>query len=327
MSNSKARTPEAAYRIGAVSRLTGIPAETLRVWERRYGVVKPGRAEGRFRLYTRDDLGRLALIKQLVDTGNAIGSVANLSLEQLQERLETYGNRVLEPSTQADRSCRVAILGEALPARLAKHTDELDGLDIIVASHDRQEFESLAREKQPDTIILEYMTVNQKTVTDINRLLQLSGAKQAVVVYGFGQSDTVRNLETHRLTALRAPVSVAELRRMCLGVTGIAPLRANKALIMAGPIPPRRFSNNTLGRIAAASTTVGCECPNHLSDLIMSLNAFETYSAECESRSKEDAALHAHLHTTTAKARSMLEDALARLVETERLQIDIETET
>ena len=320
MAKRASKQPEATYRIGAVSRLTGIPAETLRVWERRYGVVKPGRAEGRFRMYSRDDVGRLALIKQLVDAGNAIGSVANLSIEQLRERLEVHSTRGLEPPADLDRSCRVAILGDVVTARVSTQTEELRELEIVVSQQERQHFESELRGKQVDVLVLEYPIINRRTITDVNDLLRLSGAKHAVVIYGFGRSETVNRLDTSRVVPMRAPVSMAELQRTCLGVTTLAPLPADKGFIVTGPIPPRRYDNETLGRIACASTTVECECPHHLADLIMSLSAFETYSAECESRSKEDAALHAHLHATTAQARSMLEDALARLVEAERLQ-------
>ena len=119
---------------------------------------------------------------------------------------------------------------------------------------------------------------------------------------------------------------MAELRRVSLGSTRLSPLPQQKGFVVTGPIPPRRYDYETLGRIAAASTTVKCECPHHLAELIMNLCAFETYSAECESQGKEDAALHAHLHATTAAARSMLEETLARLVEAERLHIHPETE-
>ncbi|MBC08556.1 MAG: hypothetical protein CMQ39_00110 [Gammaproteobacteria bacterium] len=33
------------YRIGAVAKLTGISTDTIRAWERRYGVVEPNRGE------------------------------------------------------------------------------------------------------------------------------------------------------------------------------------------------------------------------------------------------------------------------------------------
>jgi len=86
---------------------------------------------------------------------------------------------------------------------------------------------------------------------------------------------------------------------------------------MTGPVPARRYDGPELARIAAASTTVKCECPHHLAEVIMSLTAFEDYSAECESRSLDDAALHAYLHLITARARAMLEQALARVAAAE----------
>jgi MerR family transcriptional regulator, light-induced transcriptional regulator len=82
------------YRIGAVARATGINAETLRIWERRYGLLSPSRSDGGGRLYTDADVTRLRLIKQLLDRGHAIGRVALLEEAELREtltRLEPEG--------------------------------------------------------------------------------------------------------------------------------------------------------------------------------------------------------------------------------------------
>ena len=49
----------------------------------------------------------------------------------------------------------------------------------------------------------------------------------------------------------------------------------------------------------------------------MRLGNFETYSAECESRSPADAALHQYLTQVTGNARAMMEIALERVVEAE----------
>ena len=86
---------EARYRIGTVCRLTGIAPATLRAWERRYRIVQPGRNPGNSRLYSRADITRLTLIKQRVDLGDAISTVANLSLDSLRKRL---GNEVFTTS-------------------------------------------------------------------------------------------------------------------------------------------------------------------------------------------------------------------------------------
>lgn len=44
------------FNIKAVVRETGIPADTLRAWERRYGVPRPERSAGRQRIYSRRDI-------------------------------------------------------------------------------------------------------------------------------------------------------------------------------------------------------------------------------------------------------------------------------
>ena len=62
-----------------------------------------------------------------------------------------------------------------------------------------------------------------------------------------------------------------------------------------------------------------CECPAHLVDLVISLSAFEVYSAQCENRNPEDAALHADLHRTTAQARALMEQALTQVATAEGL--------
>ena len=91
---------------------------------------------------------------------------------------------------------------------------------------------------------------------------------------------------------------------------------------IAGPVPPRRFDEASLVRVAAIPTTVRCECPHHLADLIGNLAAFERYSEECEIRSRDDAALHAYLHAASARARSLIETALARVIEAEGIRLE-----
>jgi DNA-binding transcriptional MerR regulator/methylmalonyl-CoA mutase cobalamin-binding subunit len=59
----------------------------LRAWEKRYGVVSPGRTEGGLRLYSQDDVLRLQLLKRLTDQGHAIGQIAGLSASEMAELL------------------------------------------------------------------------------------------------------------------------------------------------------------------------------------------------------------------------------------------------
>lgn len=74
----------AKYPIRAVSRLTGVQIDTLRVWERRYGVVTPVR-DGRGRMYTDADVERLRLLRGALDRGHSIGRLARLGNAELRD--------------------------------------------------------------------------------------------------------------------------------------------------------------------------------------------------------------------------------------------------
>ena len=62
MQTSTADAADATFSIRVVEAKTGIPAETLRIWERRYGFPKPARRPGGARVYRREDVARLQLI-------------------------------------------------------------------------------------------------------------------------------------------------------------------------------------------------------------------------------------------------------------------------
>lgn len=64
------------YTIKQASRLTGVPASSLRAWERRYGIGAPRRTEAGYRLYDDASLSSLAAMRRLIDTGWAPSEAA-----------------------------------------------------------------------------------------------------------------------------------------------------------------------------------------------------------------------------------------------------------
>ncbi len=78
------------YRIGVVSRITGISQHALRVWERRYGTFGPSRSEAGGRLYTDEEIARLVVIRKLLDRGHSIGRLSKLPMEELERILGAY---------------------------------------------------------------------------------------------------------------------------------------------------------------------------------------------------------------------------------------------
>lgn len=80
--------PTASYPMRVVQRLTGLPPDTIRAWERRYGAIRPKRSAGKTRHFSDEDVRRLILLRQAVDRGHRIGSIAKLSEAKLAELVD-----------------------------------------------------------------------------------------------------------------------------------------------------------------------------------------------------------------------------------------------
>jgi len=74
--------------IGVVERDTGLPKDTLRMWERRYGFPNPVRDDKGERLYSAEHVDRLRLLRRLVDHGVRPGAIVTEPLEALKARIQ-----------------------------------------------------------------------------------------------------------------------------------------------------------------------------------------------------------------------------------------------
>jgi DNA-binding transcriptional MerR regulator len=69
-----------SIRIGELSRRVGVSVELLRAWERRYGLLRPERSNGGFRLYSDDDEARVRMMQSHLRQGVAPAEAARLVL-------------------------------------------------------------------------------------------------------------------------------------------------------------------------------------------------------------------------------------------------------
>jgi DNA-binding transcriptional MerR regulator len=323
MAKHKGVNASMTYRIGAVSRLTGIAPDTLRIWERRYGVVQPQRSPAGGRLYSSDDVTRLTLLKQLVDAGDAIGTIAHLELEDLKQRAGLATAARPAGAAASGSPCRVLLIGRNLAQALESAADRLrkGNVEVVACVEDVSRLPDSA---EADVLVLEQTTLHEDTATRIGDLIQRCSARSALVIYRYASSQALQRLPASRCTALRAPLQPAALQSFCLAVMGggVPARRAvDTAPLTDQPPAARRYDDDTLARLAGLSSAVRCECPQHLAELIASLSAFERYSAECESRNPADAVLHAYLHETAAHARALVEDALDHVIKVEGIEV------
>lgn len=77
------------YLISTVAKRSGVKADLIRAWERRYQAVTPTRTEGGHRVYSDLDIARLKSLHQATTLGHSISQIAKLSLEELQKLLTT----------------------------------------------------------------------------------------------------------------------------------------------------------------------------------------------------------------------------------------------
>jgi DNA-binding transcriptional MerR regulator/methylmalonyl-CoA mutase cobalamin-binding subunit len=74
---------EKRHPIQVVVRRTGLTADVLRAWERRYGAVHPRRSAGSRRLYSDSDIERLRLLRRATAAGRSIGRISGLPTDAL----------------------------------------------------------------------------------------------------------------------------------------------------------------------------------------------------------------------------------------------------
>src|SRR5437868_6208611 len=93
----------ATHPIQVVTRRTGLSADVIRVWEKRYGAVVPVRSATGRRFYSDADIERLRLLAQVTLGGRTVGQVAALSNEAL-----TALATPAAPARDGDRTARPA---------------------------------------------------------------------------------------------------------------------------------------------------------------------------------------------------------------------------
>lgn len=302
------------YRSGAAARLAGLPVETLRVWERRYGLSDTQRSNHGQRLYSEEQVKRLGLLKQLVDQGHPIGQLAVLPVGQLRE----LAGAGAAAAADGDEPLRLAVAGISLARRIAV-SGEARRL-LVAASWTRvDEVTALAADAEVDLLVVELSELHEAAMPAIAAAKDATRAAAVMVLYRFSSSATIRTLRANGWLVARVPAEIGELATLCrsaLAGQGLQPLR-----LESDAAAPLRFDERALADIQTAGNRLSCECPRHLAEVLMTVGSFERYSAQCASRNDEDRALHRELYEAAGRARTVLEQAMERLARAEGLPL------
>lgn len=315
-------TPPALYRIGAVSKISGVPVPTLRIWQTRYKAFSPATSQGQHRLYNDEDLHKAALLKALTGQGHGIRLIAGLDNAQLQQLLQTSAdlgrtaqqriataNPMSGPSTMA-----WGVVGLTLAQRLqsAEFQTHRAGqpLPIQLIGADLDEASQWQMGAPLDVMMVSINSLNDQAAQKIGALAQQLGVRLTVVLYGFGQKNALAYLSKAACLVHRNTLDDATLADIVQSARPPVIAQVRSWGDQSQPIPVRQFSDAVLQRVANIPSQVLCECPRHVAELIGQLGRFEDYSRDCLNQSPKDKELHAQLNTMAATARALFEDAL-----------------
>ncbi len=302
------------YGIGTVARLTGLKPDTLRVWERRYGLGASHKSPTGRRQYTQADLEHLQLVSALIESGSRIGEIASSDRKTLEMLCRRQSGARALPDTKP----KVLFLGPALCKWVDEHQGCLANVDATLAHHSPADLEpgSLDHLKGVNALVIECAALSATQLQQISALAEHLEAGRVLVSYQFGNERWLRELEERGFTAMDFPPDPAYLafeisrtvaeKATAMGDNDLGELIAGK---------PREFSPAELSAARALRSSLDCECPRHISDLINALASFEEYSASCSVENWHDAAVHACIYAYTGQARWLMERALKAVLE------------
>lgn len=304
------------YGIGTVARLTGLKPDTLRVWERRYGLGASHKSGTGRRQYTQADLEHLQLVAALVNSGSRIGEIASVERKTLEmllrQRRDGRGSAI--PASKP----RVVFVGNRLCEWLDAHQGCVAAVEAMLVRTALSDIEEnlLSEIESADALVVECASLGSRQTRELNELQERLGAHRVIVVYEFASERWLKTLEEASIVSCTFPPESSfiafELAR--LGAEKTARVGdGNLGELMTAK--PRQFTELQLSAARKLDSALDCECPRHIAELIRSLSHFEEYSASCSVENWHDAAVHACIYAYTCQARWLMEKALQAVLE------------
>jgi hypothetical protein len=217
---------------------------------------------------------------------------------------------------------RVAFLGASFVGQLSQHKPE--DLEVVWSGTSHDAFAREVPKLAPDVVVMDLAAFGDGSDEQVKSVVAACDAELSVVTYSFARRQLLRSLQTGaQVRVLQSPVTLEVLH------AHVAPLQIRRGLEsprkdtspMDSNPPKQRYTREQLGKLMQVTSTVQCECPNNLAQVVEKLQAFEDYSRDCESRNEQDRAVHSMLYRSTMAARIEMEKALGELVEHEKLTV------
>jgi DNA-binding transcriptional MerR regulator len=142
----------AMFTASEVEVRTGVPASTLRQWERRYGFPRPIRNDSGYRLYSPEDVRDIGLMKEHLRRGVSASRAAELTLGGVPVGAETPPSSSLVRRTEPDLPVQPDELSERLTAALVA-ADTARASAVLAEAHAHLPIEDVLMRVMTPTLV------------------------------------------------------------------------------------------------------------------------------------------------------------------------------
>ena len=168
------------HRIHRVAKLTGLSKDVIRIWERRYGLVKPSRSSNRYREYNDEEVALLRFVKGQMEQGATIGALAAEGHDHLIARM-----RIATPASAEEQKPHERLLDDLMrsldPLDKAGFERRLNGAVAVIPFEEaiqrillplQRRIGELWHQARSNTAVEHYVTkiVQQKLFSVMNQL-------------------------------------------------------------------------------------------------------------------------------------------------------------
>jgi DNA-binding transcriptional MerR regulator len=168
------------YSIGAVVKMLGVPAQTLRSWEDRYHQIVPERSAGGQRLYTREQVDQLRFILEELDRGMQPADAHRL--------LEERRRYPIEPRPDGDRPITILIAErDPFAAEYSEYFLRTEGYAVNVAL-DFEAARAILDEDPPNVAVIDLL-ISGGAGLDLCRLAQTGRAARVLAISTLDSRD------------------------------------------------------------------------------------------------------------------------------------------
>jgi DNA-binding transcriptional MerR regulator len=171
---------DGVYSIGAVVKMLGVPAQTLRSWEERYHQIVPARSAGGHRLYSRDQVDQLHFILEALDRG--------LQPADAHRLLEERNRFAIEPRADADDLVTILVAErDPFSAELSEYLLRTEGYAVRIAL-DAPTAGKMLKEDAPSLVVIDLL-ISGGAGPELCRLAHEQGSMPVVAVSAIDSRD------------------------------------------------------------------------------------------------------------------------------------------